>query len=336
MCENLLLELKKRNHNVLAVSLYGDRTKITDRLLNSEIEVRFLNKKKGLDISIFEKLHRIIIEFRPDVIHTHLYALKYAAIARGWSKIPVIHTLHSIAEKECSHIDKKINRVLYNYFNVIPVSLSSDIQKSVYSLYGLHYSPVIYNGIDLRRCQEKDSYCLHDPIKIIHVGRFEDVKNHALIVQVAKRLRSRSICFELIGEGSLLDVIKGEVASMGLEDKFCFAGTTENVFPRLTSSDVFVLPSKFEGMPMTIIEAMGTGLPIIASNVGGVNEMIVNNESGVLIQPTSDDLYEAILRVLNDDSFREKIGRKAFDNSKKFSVENMALEYEKLYQSACK
>ena len=99
------------------------------------------------------------------------------------------------------------------------------------------------------------------------------------------------------------------------------------------NADIFVLPSKYEGMPMTLIEAMGTGLPIIASRVGGIPDMIVSREEGILIEPNLDELVTSLEKLMNNSGLRKNIGEQARIKSQLFSAETMVNNYSKLYET---
>ena len=99
----------------------------------------------------------------------------------------------------------------------------------------------------------------------------------------------------------------------------------------MARADIFLLPSKWEGMPMTVIEAMGTGLPVVASRVGGVPDMVTDGESGLLIPPTAEALAQAIERLVKDEALRERLGTQARQEARRFSIEAMAQGYETLY-----
>lgn len=111
-----------------------------------------------------------------------------------------------------------------------------------------------------------------------------------------------------------------------------FKGVSSNIYNELNNSDIFILPSKWEGVPISIIEAMGTGLPIIASNVGGISDMIINGQQGILIDPNTNELTEALLRLIDDFDLRKEIGINAKKMSIEFSVQTMSQKYLKLYK----
>ena len=120
---------------------------------------------------------------------------------------------------------------------------------------------------------------------------------------------------------------------MGLENQVEFPGLCDNVYPKLAHGDVFLMPSKWEGVPMAVIEAMATGLPVIASNVGGLPHLITDGVDGVLIDPTPENLAQGIEDLLKDETRRQALGQAAHQSSQRFGSERMAKEYEALYSA---
>ena len=111
-----------------------------------------------------------------------------------------------------------------------------------------------------------------------------------------------------------------------------FLGLQTNVYGYLYNADLFALPSLYEGIPMTLIEAMGTGLPIVASNVGGIPDMVVNGESATLVNVDEDQLAVAFSEMYNDERMRNQYGQRVLALSSKFSSETMAIKYIELYE----
>lgn len=336
MCENLCVALKKAGETVIAVSLYSEQTAITERLGKNGIRIVFLEKKPGFDPTIFVKLVKLFKEERPDVVHTHIYASKYAlpaAVMVGVKRR--VHTVHNMAQKEQGSLGRKINTFMYRHCDVVPVALSKEVRNSISRVYKIPLKkiPVIYNGIDLTKCIPKDSYDVDEKYKILHIGRFNGQKNHRMLIEAFNEFIKGYPNSELtlIGGGELEIEIKRLVKSLGLTDKVKFEGVTSDVFPYLHKADVFVLPSNYEGMPMALIEAMGTGLPIIATDVGGVSSMIHTGEDGILIGNDKSELKRAFILLL-DKNLRKKIGLKAINTAKtKFSVAVMGRKYMALY-----
>ena len=334
MCAGLCKALAAMGHSVVAVSLASIPTQITRQLMDAGVEVRFLDKKPGMDLGCVGRLRALIRREGPQVLHTHLHALKYAALT--FTGVPMIHTIHNQAEQEAVSLDQKIGRFLFRRGKALPVALSPRIRDSIVRLYGLPEGqvPVVLNGIDLSRCQAKTDYSLHDPVELIHVGRFYPQKNHEAILEALVLLNQRGISarVRLFGEGPRLEEIREKAAALGVDSQVHFEGVTDNVFAPMSQSDLFVLPSKWEGIPMTVIEAMGTGLPVIAAQVGGLTDMVSSGYSGMLIAPTGAALAQAVETLVKDPQLRETLGKNGLQKAQSFRVEEMARRYEKLYR----
>ena len=338
MCENLCVALKNAGVDVIAVSLYSENTAITDRLDKKGVRIEYLDKKPGFDASVIIKLVHLFKKEKPDVVHTHIYASKYALPAAAIAGVKKkIHTVHSMAQKEQGSLGKKVNTFLYRHCGVVPVALSSEVKKSIGEVYGLQESiiPVVYNGIDLSKCIRKNDYEANGVFTIVHVGRFMKVKNHKTLIRAFARFaeKKESTRLQLLGEGELLDEMKDYAEKLKVADKVEFLGLQSNVYPYLNKADVFCLPSEYEGVPMTLIEAMGTGLPIVASNVGGIPDMLVNGENALLVEPNYIAVEKAIEELYNDVEFRIRLGNAAALRSEEFSAKVMASRYIKIYRS---
>lgn len=194
--------------------------------------------------------------------------------------------------------------------------------------------PVIFNGVNLSKCQIKHDYATKEAFTIIHIGRFMDVKNHSLLLHSFSRFAEHhpEARIQLIGEGELQHNMEQLAVEIGIAQKVYFAGLQSDIFPWLHQADVFILTSKYEGMPMTLIEAMGTGLPVIATKVGGIPDIITDGEEGILTEPDSEQIAVAMERMI-DVEFRQKCGEKARKKAvAQFAAETMAEKYVKLYQ----
>lgn len=336
MMENLSYYLDKEN-TLKVVSMYDCDTAITRRMKSRGIDLVFLGKSSGFDISVVNRLRSIIREFRPDVIHTHLYILLYVILAGGLrSKRKIFHTVHNVAEKEVPKKLRYIQKIMFRTGKVVPVAISPLVKDSIVRTYGLREEqvPMIYNGVDLVRFSPRDSYEAHEPFTCIHIGRFSEQKNHDAMLMAMKVLseKKESVRFIFLGQGELLDRVKKQAEDNGIEDRIEFAGISGDIRPWMDKADVFMLPSRWEGMPITLIEAMAQGMPIVASKVGGVPDMIEQGVHGLLIKPDGKELAEAILRLKEDGDLRSQLGQMARIRSKAFDLDTMGNEYTKEFQ----
>lgn len=338
MCENLVYELVKLGHEVIVISMYDYHSAITERMESCNIDIRYLGKKSGLDLSVTKKIYKILKDEKPDVIHTHRYVMRYVIPAAKMAKTPrLVHTVHSVAQKECGRIDQIINKYFYKFCNVVPVALSKLVQDTVCEVYNRksNETPIIYNGINLDKCERKSEYQLNQKIRILHIGRFADVKNHRGLIEAfdifQKKYKNSELL--LIGEGELRNSMEAMVDQLDLANKVKFLGLKSEVCSYLKHSDIFVLPSFYEGIPMSLIEAMGTGIPIVATKVGGIPDMLESEKNALLVDVNSEMIANACERIVEDHFLREKIGSNALVAAEEFSSIKMANEYIKVYAS---
>lgn len=337
MCENLTYELCKLGHDVTVISMYEYHSSITERLEKAGVDVRYLHKKAGIDLSMIGKIRRILSETKADVVHTHRYCAQYAIPAAIFAGVKHrVHTVHNVAEKENGKLARKLNKFFFKHFHVIPVALSELIRDTIVEEYGIEKCriPVILNGIDLSRCILKDNYDYVGNFKILHIGRFSEQKNHIGLLQAFQIFHEKHSDSELwlIGDGEKRAETEKYVADNDLIPYVKFLGLQNNVYHFLHDADMFTLPSNYEGIPMTLIEAMGTGLPIVATAVGGVPDMLDRN-SAILTNVDSKEIADAFEKYYYDENLRSKHGTEVTSHAKAFSSETMAEEYLKIYKT---
>ena len=309
MAEDLILSLRKAGHTVKVVSFYDYHSAITDNLEKNGVEITYLNKKGGIDLPVIGRLKEVIASFQPEVIHTHRYILFYTLLARMLAsvKAPIVHTVHNEAKKELNFIYRKINNLLFLISKCYPVALTKKIKETII-------------------------------VKILHIGRFAEAKNHETIVDSFAKFHQHhpKSTLTFFGEGVKFEKIKEKVKNDNLTDSILFKGAVGEVTSHFHEYDVFILPSLFEGMPITIIEAMAAGMPIIASNVGGIPDIITNRKNGILIKPEAADLVKALNELADDEELRKRLGEAALESSKLYTSDQMAREYVNYYQTLVK
>lgn len=339
MCENLSYELMRHGEEVIVLSLYDYHSVITERLEQNGIRVLYLNKKPGLDLSMIWKMVKIFKSEKPDVIHTHRYVMQYAIPAAIIARIKRrIHTVHNVAQKENTAIARKVNYLFFKFAHVTPVALSNEIQKTIEEEYRMksYKIPVILNGIDLTKCIEKTCYEVKGQFKILHIGRFSEQKNHIGLIEAFSEFVKKypESILTLIGDGEKKDEIQLLVEKKEITSKVKFLGMQSSVYSYLNESDVFVLPSNYEGVPMTLIEAMGTGIPIIATAVGGVPDMLENGKEALLVSTEISEISSAFERLFESYEKRKQLGINAKKKAAVFSAKHMAERYLEVYDQA--
>ncbi len=286
--------------------------------------------------------------FEPDLIHAHSTKAGYAArIAGAMFQKPTIFTAHGWAFTEgkstfqrCSFAfaEKLAAAVTRKIICVSSYDLELALRCKVAPQNKLR---LIYNGVDPDAFLNAGTGALDmagvatgmkgDPI-VAFVGRLAPPKDVETLLQSLKKVRSCKAI--IVGDGPLRSSIKRSIYSLGLSNRVFLLGERNDVPSILASSDVFVLPSNWEGLPYTVIEAMMAGLPVVATSVGGVPELVEDGVTGFLV-PRSDPeaLAEALQRLIDDPELRERMGKAGRQKAMcEFTLDRMLRETEKVYE----
>src|SRR3989344_1794594 len=171
-------------------------------------------------------------------------------------------------------------------------------------------------------------------------GRFIQRKGIDFLLQAWKNVVKVSPKSKLLllGDGPMLQEMRNSASQLEIKDSVYFLGHTQQILDFLQASDIFVLPSLQEGMPNSLLEAMACGLPVIATRIGGVMDIVKDGENGILIEPADPQgLADGILRLLNDSEFARKIACNAFQTIKNsYSIDSIAARYIELYRQLLK
>lgn len=139
----------------------------------------------------------------------------------------------------------------------------------------------------------------------------------------------------LLGDGPLLEEMREQVTGMGIDSSVDFKGSVHHIIDFLHATDIFVLPSLQEGMPNSLLEAMACGLPVVATRIGGVVDIVRDGENGILVEPgDSKGLVRGILKILQDEDFARSIASNAFQTIREcYSLDKIVPRYVELYKS---
>ncbi len=337
MCETLTCELIRMGYDVEVISMYDYHSPITERMEAAGVQIHYLHKKPGLDLTMIPKMCSLFKNTGANAVHTHLYCVQYAIPAAVLAGVKHrVHTLHNIAQKETHQLGRTLNKFFFHYCHVIPVALSAAVQKTIVDEYKLPQEriPVIVNGADLSKCRVKSDYSIRGSFKILHIGRFSAQKNHKTLLQAFQLFHKKHENSELwlIGDGEERANAEAFVQENGLKDCIKFLGLQSNVYSFLHQADLSTLPSLYEGLPMTLIEAMGTALPIVATAVGGIPDMLRNEQDALLVDNDIQAIAGAFERYYLDITLREAHGRSAKKQSVAYSAHTMAEKYLEVYQ----
>lgn len=345
--EKVVVNLVKKLHGEkLAFSICAlDRVGALRDELDADMKVVCMARKSGLDFQLPFKLARAIKEEAPDIIHMHNpTALLYGAIAGKMARVRgMIVTQHGSVSAENPRMRFITGRLSRMANKNIPVS--ADIEKYLRNKYSLKSDKIetIINGIDdsiyrpnaAERVEGKRKFDLKDNIIIGHVARFSAEKDQRHLLKAFSMVASKidNAMLVMVGDGPLRDDLELFAKELNISDKVLFTGFRSDIPALLNIFDIFVLSSTREGTSLTLIEAMGAGLPIVATDVGGNSNVLDDKKTGLLVPArNAGRLADAIISLCQDPRAREemgKAGRKRMEEN--FSLNKMAENYAKLY-----
>lgn len=328
------------------VCCLNDKGRNAPRVEKEGIKVIAMNKAPKFDLFLILQLVRLIRREEIDLIHTHLFTANlWGRIAAWIAGVPAVSSEHGM-DVWRSPFHLKLDSML------TPVSkrmifVSEGVRKFYAaknpSLNGR--GRVVYNGINIglfadhETTPKKAKHALGLPpdTKVVGiVGRLVPEKAHEDFIDAVRILLEEdpSIIGLVIGEGECEKALHKKVYDLGLDKSIRFAGYRNNLQDLYPAMDVFVMSSLREGMPLTMLEAMAAGVPVVATEVGGIPECIRDKQSGLLVPVRNPRaLAGAIRKILTDNGLRQTLiaGAKA-DVSVRFSIERMVDDHEAIYR----
>ncbi|MCP4350577.1 MAG: glycosyltransferase [Desulfobacterales bacterium] len=316
----------------------------TGRLNRSRTSLFELGKKDGNDITLPFRLGKLLMKWKPHILHTHAWGtLCEGLFGAKLSNIPVIvHGEHGTIQQKKTNI--YVQRLVWGFTDQV-LSVSHEHAKELAATIGYPRQKirVVINGVDTERFSRKkenkiirDSLGIKkDDVVIGTLGRLVPVKNQSLLIKAFAVLTERfpNIKLMLVGDGPLKDDLTELANSLGLSSQVIFPGRRSDTPEMLNCMDIFALTSLSEGMSNTILEAMSSGLPVVATNVGGNPELVDDDVTGILVQSDNGKaLADAFTALTENPDTRKDMGRsgrKRVENL--FSLEAMVRNYEKLY-----
>jgi glycosyltransferase involved in cell wall biosynthesis len=311
--------------------------------------VEVLRRRPGLDWRCAVRLGRLLRRERVSLIHAHQYTpFFYGLLARLFHRCsPVLFTEHGRHQPDHPRWKRRLaNRLLLERRDRV-VGVGAAVRQALIDNEGIpgNRVEVVYNGIDPDRCAarlgEREAARRElglggDDLAVLQVARLDYLKDHATAVRTIGRVAGRcpSVCLLLAGEGPEREAIRAQVERLGLTNQVRFLGLRQDVPRLLAAADLFLLTSISEGIPLTLIEAMAAGLPVVSTRVGGTGEVVIDGETGLLTPPRDDAaLAEAVLRLAQMPGLRRRMGQCGAERARSlFSEERMADQYFELYE----
>jgi sugar transferase (PEP-CTERM/EpsH1 system associated) len=338
--EKLLVEfVKHSNRELFSTTVYSLQApgRLAEAILAQGSEIESFFKKPGLRLGVLWRLYRRLRATAPDVVHTHNTAgFFYGATAATLAGIPrIIHTRHGqriTATSRQNAIFRLLSKTAYRVVSVSEDSKKRCLDEGV----DAEKAIAIRNGIDL----SSFPYTGFTPSgPLILVARLSPEKGIQTLIEAVQIVASEShpnerrIQLQIVGDGSQRRLLESHAHSKGIADCIDFMGARADVPSLLANASMFVLPSLSEGISLTLLEAMASGLPVIATRVGGNPEVVVDNESGILVPPQDPRaLAKAIIRLRTDRSLCSRLSRDGRSRVEQhFSIQGMIHRYESLY-----
>lgn len=336
--------LRRRGWQVSVVALSGGGGAAAVELLDCGITFTSLEMRKGLaDPRGWIRFHRWLKRERPDVLHAHL---PHAAWLCRWSRLAapvlvVIDTLHS------SSTGKSGRRIGYTCSRWLPdhvtaVSQATAASHLVAGMVRKERLSILANGIDVpawepnaqARSAMRQLLGFRDEYLWIAAGRLESVKDYPTLLRAFARA-PRAARLLVLGAGPLEPELIALAAQLGLEQRVRFTGFEPNVERWMQAADGFVLSSRYEGLPMVLLEAGACGVPAVATDVAGTREVVINGVNGLLAKAgDAKSLGEAMTRLMSmPTEERYAMGERARQRViAEFSLETVLDRWEWLYE----
>lgn len=306
--------------------------------------VRYINLKcrSGMDMRGFVRLYKAIKEIKPDIVHAHTDALNLWLPSLLYKKARYFHTIHSLAEKRQY---KSWLTPIYRYFykhKIHAITISNICKQSYIKLYHLSNAIQIDNGRSQMKPssnfksveEEVKKYQKTNQTKIfVHVARCSEPKNEPLLFKTFRRLYEENKDCILLVIGANYDSPEYKYLLESATPNIHWLGVKNNVCDYLLNSDYFILSSKWEGLPISLLEAISTGIIPVCTPAGGIPDVIKDRTLGYL-SPSMDeeDFYRTVINALqtSEDLNRERLIEYFLEN---YSMQHCAAQYIQAYQA---
>lgn len=340
-------------HAVIALT---EATTFADRITNPEATVYSLHKKPGKDPRAYWRLWSLLRTLKPAILHTrNIGTLDCVAIGRLAGVRVCVHGEHGWDVHDPDGTNPKYRRLRQwlNPFVTQFITVSRDLARWLVDSVGIRSDKVttICNGVDTERFHpgnplEREG--LPDGFKgpacviVGTVTRFQAIKDPLMLVEAFITARQQldaaqtDLRLVMLGDGPLKPAAEQRLSDAGLQRESWLPGMRDDVPGLMRAFDIFALSSKREGISNTVLEALATGLPVVATRTGGNPELVDDGKTGALVAPEApDELAAALVDYANDVPRRQAHGKAARTRAEKdFSLEAMAASYAALYTAA--
>ncbi len=351
--ENLLLSTIRgldSNKFVSVVCCISEKGQVGEEIEALGVPVYALEKLKtgGIDRTIINDIQKLIQDQSINLVHTHLYhANFYGRLAAKKSSIPVVSSIHNTYSGKPKLHRRLINWYLARYTKII-IAGSQEIRNDIVNWDNVPVEKIelIPNTVDLNASnsrltpkQARGRFKLSSKITVLGaLGRLEEQKGHYFLLEAVALLKARNIhtALLLVGDGRLRANLEKQAHDLNIIDDVYFLGTRRDIGDLFKAMDIFIMPSLWEGLSLAMLSAMAAKLPVIATRVGGVKEVIGDDCYGLTV-PSRDSLAlsKAIKRLINNPEEAKNFAKLGQEKIKEnYSDSALIATLEKIYMSA--
>jgi glycosyltransferase involved in cell wall biosynthesis len=351
--ENVVLEIAKglrRSRYRPIVGLLANNpssgVELADRARSCGIESVIFVCNRRFDFATIDAIRTYVRKHQIAILHPHGYRANVYSLVAG-RRMPVkrVTTCHPWTERSYSRRARFyawLDQTLLPRFDHV-VAVCDDVRDEILQTrVRAEAVSVIENGIDLERFavrHRREDVCRElglplDRFLIGTIGRMVPEKGHDLLIKAAAKLKEThtNAYYVIAGDGDLLQPMQRLAADLGVADRFRFLGVCDRVPELLSALDVFILPSVSEGLPMVILEAMAARKPIITTRVGAIPQILVHEQSALIVDPDSSTLAAAASRLIENPDIGRRLSENGFQHVRShYSSDTMARRYAEVF-----
>ena len=348
----LLPELDPEQFHVEVVILVEPGLSIDEfagELQSKGVQAQQVPIHANIDLGLIVRLWRIFRQLKPDILHSHLVHADFHGGVAGWlARVPLLvssrHNDDPFRSVGITAFLIRLNNRIFHQFVAISKHMrrfSEEVERiDPDKIRTVHYGlePSSAATIDLRADLRAD---LHGEFKLepgpvlVCVARLVPQKGHIHLLRALVQVRGEvpAVRLVLLGDGTIRADLEQIVRDLALQANVCFAGWRTDAARLLGGADIFVLPSLWEGFGLVLLEAMAASLPIVASKVGAIPEIVADNETGLLVEPGAEEaLSRALIKLLASPALRVQMGAQGCRRlEQEFSVSKMVEAIETIY-----
>ncbi len=322
---------------------------MVDRLQELGVKTHVIHSEKPFDFSVWKKVRKLLEQEQVDLVHAHGTRANSNVLGPARKlKLPVIYTIHGWSFHNDQPVWVKNLRAWGEKYltrrSTLNISVSRSNQETGYQHFRGFKSTVINNGIDPKKFNPDAGYpdirasfgILSHAVLCSFIARFTHQKQPLVMIRAFEKVAAShpSLYLLLVGDGELKEEMEKAIAQSPVRNRIILSPPRSDIPALLAATDIFVLPSLWEGLPIALLEAMAMGKAIIATAADGTREILVHQENGYLIpiEGLEENLVASLDKLVMDPDLRKKIGNGARATiTEKYDAGKMTRQVEKVY-----